>query len=315
MYVCVYRVNHRSGRAVNGQTVKRNGLSVVYYVLVERIVESFEIMASKSKSVVNQSLRELDMSVNKELIKNIKLHPSLWYTVKYTQKDEIHWNSMSAEMGIQSKRSEAVEETKRRLILFALFAESWLKRRWQQLRTEFNNSQLHHPALAKHLTFLKKTTTRATGSKVKDDHHEEDADEFHITQEQLDESLDETSSTDLNTINFDADNESTEGFAEYEFTIVTDADDLKRKNTNRSRSRAITMEKVEEDESSASECATSAVLKKNILPIALMESPSSEVNEVEYQDKVFGDLVSAMLSNMSPEKKKQAKKEIMNILL
>lgn len=145
---------------------------------------------------------------------------------------------------------------------------------------------------------------------MKDDHQGEDDDEFHITQEQLDETVDETTS-----IIFDGDNESTEGFAEYEFTIVTDDDDVKRKNTNKSRSRAITIEKVEVDESSTSECTTSAVAKTEKSPIALKEAPSSDVNEVEYQDKVFGDLVSAMLSKMTPEKKKQAKKDIMNILL
>lgn len=64
-------------------------------------------MASKTKTAVNRSLGTLDMSINKELANNIKLHPSLWYTVKYSQEDEMHWNSISTKMGIQSKQNEA----------------------------------------------------------------------------------------------------------------------------------------------------------------------------------------------------------------
>lgn len=70
----------------------------------ERILESLEMMASKTKSATNHhSLSRLDMAINKELVNNIKMHPSLWYTVKYTRKDEVFWNTISIEMGIQSE--------------------------------------------------------------------------------------------------------------------------------------------------------------------------------------------------------------------
>lgn len=63
----------------------------------------FRIMATKSEKAANQSLGDLDMAVNKELITNIKLHPGLWYRKRYTTKDETHWSSISMEMGVQSR--------------------------------------------------------------------------------------------------------------------------------------------------------------------------------------------------------------------
>lgn len=165
--------------------------------------------------------------------------------------------------------------------------------------------------------FLKKSIKKAdrAGDKTKDDHQIDESDEFHVTHEQLDESMDETSSTDLNTIHFDADNESTESFARYEFTIVGDAEGAAREPKNANKTKAITIERVVKDGDHMSERTTPPNLKMKKSPIAFKTSPSSEVNNMEYQDKVFGDLVSAMLAKMTPEKKKQAKKEIMNILL
>lgn len=65
---------------------------------------------TRTKNVARQSLGDLDLSVNKELINNIKLHSTLWYTEKYTQNDEELWNGISAEMGIQSKQIDAHSE-------------------------------------------------------------------------------------------------------------------------------------------------------------------------------------------------------------
>lgn len=191
------------------------------------------------------------------------------------------------------------------------FTESWLKRRWYQLRAAYNSD----PALSKHLSFLKKSTKRTDRSsdKMKNDHRIDESDEFNVTQEQLDESMDEPNSSDLNTIHFDADNESTGSCQEYEFTIVSDAEDAESSDAeNHKKVKTIKIEKVVENGSGRTTSASRQIKKPTF---ALNESSGSEVNEMEYQDKVFGDLVSAMLAKMTPEKKKQAKKEIMNILL
>lgn len=202
--------------------------------------------------------------------------------------------------------------------VFSLFPkESWLKRRWQQLRTEYNSDSLHNPVLVKHLSFLKKCAKRAdkVDDSIQIDHQIVGGDEFNVTQEQLDECMNETICTDANTINFDADNESNGSFAEYEFTIVADGSNDVVPHQTKNVNKTITIEKVVEDGRNSSERTASANLKIESPSIASKESPNTEVNEVEYQDKVFGDLVSAMLAKMTPEKKKQAKKEIMNILL
>lgn len=204
---------------------------------------------------------------------------------------------------------------------FFLIAESWLKRRWHQLRTEYHNNNQNNPILSNHLSFLKKTKKGAAigGGNMREDHQTEEGDEFHVTQEQLDESTGETSSNDENTINFDVDNESAESFEDYEVTIVSDAgdavsNDLQTCETkNATKTKTITIEKVLERRVDTSKRKPAANLNVEKSPIAL--KASSEVNEVDYQDKVFGDLVSAMLAEMTPEKKKQARKEIMNILL
>lgn len=122
--------------------------------------------------------------------------------------------------------------------------------------------------------------------------------------------MDEPSSS---TIHFDADNDSTGSCHEYEFTIVSDAEDAESSDAESlEKVKTIKIEKVVENGSGRT--ASASRQKKKSTP-ALNESSGSEVNEMEYQDKVFGDLVSAMLAKMTPEKKKQAKKEIMNILL
>lgn len=163
---------------------------------------------------------------------------------------------------------------------------------------------------------------------MEDDHQIEEGDEFHVTQEQLDESIDERSSSDLNAINFDADNESTDTFEEYEFTILNDAEDAdvesnqlpspETKDDN--ETKAIKNENVANDKCITSVRKAAANRKTDNIPISLKESPAPEAPapeapEMEYQDKVFGDLVAAMIQQMTPEKKKQVKKEIMNILL
>lgn len=151
---------------------------------------------------------------------------------------------------------------------------------------------------------------------MREDYQTEEGDEFHVTQEQLDESTGETSSNDENTINLDVDNESGE---DYEVTIVSDAGDAvsndlpARETKNANKTKTITIEKVAERRGDTSKRKPAANLKVEKSAIALKASP--EVSEVDYQDKVFGDLVSAMLAEMTPERKKQARKEIMNILL
>lgn len=182
---------------------------------------------------------------------------------------------------------------------------------------------MHNPALANHLKFLKKIQKDVENDKdtSRDDHRIEEGDEFHVTQEQLDESMDETSFKDLSTINFDADNESTDNFEEYEFTIVDDAEDADAhtnhlpspKTENDIKPETIEIENVVEDKCETSMTKPAANTETEKLPPK--ESPGPEAPEMEYQDKVFGDLVAAMLQHMTPEKKKQVKKDIMNILL
>lgn len=188
-----------------------------------------------------------------------------------------------------------------------LCTESWLKRRWHTLRTN-HNDYARNSALAKQLSFLKKSAKGAKNAdgKIKDDKQIEEGDEFHVTQEQLDE----TDSNDLNAMHFDADDESTESFEEYELTVVDDGDEDEAVS-NDSDTKAVTLknivEDVDDDTSEQSPVPASATAQTDKFSVA--------PKELEYQDVVFGELVSAMLARMTPEKKKQSKKEIMNILL
>lgn len=144
---------------------------------------------------------------------------------------------------------------------------------------------------------------------IGDAHEDAEAEdeEFHVTQEQLDGCIDDANCT--NAIVFDMDSESTENFAEYEFTIVADAPN----DVEDQKNKTITIEKVREERDTSEN--TVSVRRMDKSADVLKGTLDMEVNEVEYQDKVFGDLVSAMLAKMSPQQKKQAKKEIMNVLL
>lgn len=110
---------------------------------------------------------------------------------------------------------------------------------------------------------------------------DDDTEEFVITLKHLDDNDDDE-------LYFATDEE-------YEYTFVTED-----KSKSVYKTQSIEIEKVDE---SATE------------PKAKITIQNGEKNEMEYEDKVFGDFVAAILTKMSQDKKKQAKKDIMNILL
>lgn len=55
--------------------------------------------------ISNKDIKDTSAFLNNELIEHMCNYPSLWYkqTVKYTESDEVIWNNIADEMGIQSK--------------------------------------------------------------------------------------------------------------------------------------------------------------------------------------------------------------------
>lgn len=49
-----------------------------------------------------QETLDVDDIINKLLIEQVKERPSLYYTDTYTESDELHWNEIQKNIGIQS---------------------------------------------------------------------------------------------------------------------------------------------------------------------------------------------------------------------
>lgn len=46
--------------------------------------------------------QEVDDTINKLVIAQVKERPSIYYTDTYTESDELHWNEIQKNTGIQS---------------------------------------------------------------------------------------------------------------------------------------------------------------------------------------------------------------------
>lgn len=187
--------------------------------------------------------------------------------------------------------------------------ETWLKKRWQTICKEYCNAQIYndkhkhkpkHIKLAKQLKFLNvnKLKDLYKVNSMDDDSSNENDAEFCITQEILDKCEDDTAENCAATA---ADNENVEilNYEEEYIMQENDADHDKIEIICANDKDINELEELTPNKTATNE------------PEAECTQPPDDRNE----DRIFGELVTAMLLRMGPSERRQAKKEIMNILL
>ncbi|XP_031625611.1 uncharacterized protein LOC116342223 [Contarinia nasturtii] len=236
---------------------------------------------------------EIDDTLNILLINHVKERPSLYYKDAYSALDEELWDEIQKIMGIQ---------------------KSWLKRRWKTIRNEhkkiilynhFHNDNIPLHKLAKYLEFFAINLNDAQTMNF-DDLKRPRIESFCVTQEMLD-------SCDINeTVTADS-------ISVPKLLFIQSPTPSRILNTGIIPDEPIKSYKIPMNTSENKTLLNTANKKpintdnKDMLTVSKKFGSNLDTTE-RCEDIIFGELVVATLKKMTPEDKKRAKKEIMNIL-
>lgn len=194
---------------------------------------------------------------------------------------------------------------------FLMISESWLKKRWKTIRNDhkritiynhIHNKKVPTHRLAKDLKFLIIDLNGANKMNF-EDLKQPKSETFYVTEEMLD-SCDIDDSVTIDSI-----------VIPKVGSGVTTAINSNNASPESTKTNNIHVKPKKTDHQTPIRNTILSDSSRSGTQNAAVINPAIPGTDERCEDTIFGELVAAMLKKMSPEQKKQTKKEIMNILL
>lgn len=199
-------------------------------------------------------------------------------------------------------------------LIFFLFLEAWLKRRWLNIRSEHIDSETKgcDPSLI--IDFLNTTKLKALNQnkalKVTPGI-------VYITQTMLDNcDFDNSPSFQKISVPIKNENENNGEYLQHKVSVTPENRRKKVAKEQPIEKTPISNEHINVEQNQIlGETRTEPSPSKKSIENAENSNSATKASNERCEEDIFGELVAAMLKKMSPAEKKRIKKEIMNLLL